>query len=128
MAAPTDVHLDSAHKILRYIKGNPGHGLFYSASFQICLNAFADANWVTCPDSRRSLTGYCVYIGKSLITWKLKKQDVVSRSSTKAEYRSMAHATCELLWLQLLLTSLNIKVSSNAKLFCNNKSAMHIVI
>lgn len=63
-----------------------------------------------------------------MITWKSKKHDVVSRSSTEAEYLSMAHATWELLWLQQLLTSLHIKVSTNAKLFCDNKSVMHITI
>ena len=68
MASPTDVHLEAAHKILRYIKNNPGQGLFCSASFRLYLNAFTDANWAVCPDSGRSLTGYCVYLGNSLIT------------------------------------------------------------
>ena len=126
MSAPTDVHLTAAHRILRYVKNNPGQGLFYSTTSEPCLNAFADSDWATCPDSRRSITGYCVYLGTSLITWKSKKQDVVSRSSTEAEYRSMAHATCELLWLQQLLTSLHISVTTTAKLFCDNKSAMYI--
>lgn len=103
-------------------KNYPGQGLFYSASSSVCLNAFSDVNWGTCPDSRHSLTGYCVYLGNSLITWKSKKQDVVSRSSTEAEYRSMAHTT----WLQQLLTSLHMRVSTTAKLFYDNKSAMHI--
>lgn len=100
MHCPTDVHLTAAHKILRYLKNNPGQGLFYSTSSDMCLNAFSDADWGTCTDSRRSVTGYCVYLGKSMITWKSKKQDVVSRSSIESKYRSMAQATCELLWLQ----------------------------
>ncbi|CAA7042927.1 unnamed protein product [Microthlaspi erraticum] len=126
MHFPTDVHLAAAHKILRYLKNNTDQGLFYSASSPICLNAFSDADWGTDTESRRSITGYCVYLGKSLITWKSKKQDVVSRSSTESEYRSMAQTTCELLWLQQLLTFLQVEVCTFAKLFCDNKSAIYI--
>ena len=126
LSCPTDVHLQAAHRILRYLKSNPGQGLFYSSDSEICLNAFADADWATCPDSRRSISGFCVYLGKSLINWKSKKQQTVSLSSTEAEYRSMALATCELIWLHQLLTDLKVSVSTSAKLFCDNKSAIHL--
>ena len=126
LSCPTDVHLQAAHRVLRYLKSNPGQGLFYSVDSDICLNAFADADWATCPDSRRSISGFCVYLGKSLINWKSKKQQTVSRSSTEAEYRSMALATCELIWLHQLLKDLKITVTTSAKLFCDNKSAIHI--
>ncbi|CAA7049428.1 unnamed protein product [Microthlaspi erraticum] len=123
---PTDVHLTAARRILRYIKNDPGQRLFYSAKSALCLNAFFDSDYSTCPDTRRSITGYCVYLGSSLITWKSKKQDIVSRNSTKAEYRSMAHTTCELLWLHQLLTDLKITVTAKAELFCDSKSAIYI--
>lgn len=100
LSAPTDVHLKAAHHVLRYLKSNPGQGLFYAADTDLCLNAFSDADWATCSDTRRSVTGFCVYLGFSLISWKSKKQCTVSRSSTEAEYRSMALTTCELIWLQ----------------------------
>lgn len=58
---------------------------------------------------------------------KSKKQAVVSRSSTEAEYRSLALATCELIWLQQLLKDLHVKMSCTPKLFCDNKSAIHIL-
>lgn len=126
MYSHTNVHLQATHRILKYIKNNPGQGLFYSATSEPCLNAFADSDWAICYDSRRSVTGYCVYLGNSLITLKSKKQDVVSNSSTEADYRSMSQVTCEFLWLQQLLTSLCVRVTTPAKLFCNNKSAMYI--
>lgn len=76
----------------------------------LTLKAFADVDWETCPDSRRSISGFCVFFGGLLISWMSKKQGVVSRSSTKAEYMSLANATCDLLWLNQLLPAFKINV------------------
>jgi hypothetical protein len=73
--------------------------------------------------TRRSLIGYCIFMGHSLVSWKTKKQPTVSRSSIEAEYRSMAATTCELLWLSYLLKELKIDVQNPVTLFCDNKSA-----
>lgn len=98
----------------------------YSASAELCLNAFADVDWATCKETWRSITDFCVYLCSSLICWKSKKQGVVSRSSTEAEYRSFAMVTCELIWLQRILRDLCVQVTGPAKLYCDNKSAIHI--
>ena len=74
------------------------------------MEAFSDADWVGNEDDRRSTTGYCVYFGGNLISWCSDKQKVVSRSSTKSEYRAVASATVELLWVQSLLKELEVNL------------------
>lgn len=77
--------------------------------------------------TRRSLTDYCIFLGHALVSWKTKKQATVFRSSTEAEYRSMAATTCELLWrLSYLLKDLDVPISQPVTLFCDNKVAQQI--
>ncbi|XP_060960600.1 uncharacterized mitochondrial protein AtMg00810-like [Cannabis sativa] len=141
MTTPRLPHLHAAHSVLQYIKGTPGQGLFfysntpphltaYTASdipdHSISLKVFSNADWGTCPDTRRSITGYNVFLGDSLISWKLKKQAIVSRSSAEAKYRAMANATCEVTWITALLQDFPITHRLHANLYCNNAAAIHI--
>ena len=84
------------------------------------LTGFCDADWGNDLCDRRSTTGYCFYLGNNVVSWSSKKQHVVSRSSTEAEYRSLANATSELLWLQSLLAELKVQVRNIPVLWCDN--------
>ncbi|XP_017974500.1 PREDICTED: uncharacterized mitochondrial protein AtMg00810-like [Theobroma cacao] len=126
MDKPSEAHLQAAFRVIRYLKTARGQGILFFSDSDLCLQAYSDSDWVGCPDTRRSVTGFGILLGNSLISWKAKKQSVVARSSTKAKYRAMAATCCEVIWLLHLLMDFSIEHSCAVKLFCDNQSALHI--
>ena len=88
------------------------------------LRAYSDADWAGDPTNRKSVTRFCIFLGDSLISWKSKKQYVVSVSSTKAEYHAMASTTREIVWLRRLLLDMGVSLPSPSPMYCDNKSAI----
>lgn len=72
-------HQQATICVLRYLKSTPAHGLLYPTSSTMQLKAFSDSDWARCPDTRKSITRYCVFLGESLISWKSKKSNTISR-------------------------------------------------
>ena len=89
MHKPYKYHLNIAFRVLRYLKNNPGKGINIQKNDMFDLKAFVDADWAKCRSTRKSVTGFLVYLGGSLISWRSKKQSTISRSSTESEYRGL---------------------------------------
>ncbi|GKC37574.1 uncharacterized mitochondrial protein-like protein [Tanacetum coccineum] len=122
--SPRTPHFDSLIKVLRYIKFCPDQGLYFPTHSSFQLKAYCDSDRANCPITRRSITGFCVFLGPCLISWQSKKQSVVSRSSTEAEYRALADCTCEITWLQSLLKDLQITITKPILILCDNHSSI----
>ncbi|XP_019439031.1 PREDICTED: uncharacterized protein LOC109344732 [Lupinus angustifolius] len=126
VSSPNTVHWAVVLRILRYLRGTEFQSLLFSSTSSLTLSAYSDADWAGDPTDRKSTTGFCIFLGDSLISWKSKKQDVISRSSTEAEYRAMATTTAEIVWLRWLLASLGVDQPEPTPMYCDNKSAIQI--
>nr|GEU90900.1 hypothetical protein [Tanacetum cinerariifolium] len=78
-------------QILRYVRGTLDYGLQLFSPSTTYLVAYFDADWVGCPTTRRSTSGYFVFLGNNLLSWSSKRQPTLSRSSAKAEYCGVAN-------------------------------------
>uniref|UniRef100_A0A251VD12 Putative ribonuclease H-like domain-containing protein n=1 Tax=Helianthus annuus TaxID=4232 RepID=A0A251VD12_HELAN len=126
MHDPREPHFNYLKRILRFLKGTSTHALHIKPSKSLKLTAYSDADWGGCPDSRRSTSGYCVFLGDNLVSWSSKRQQTVSRSSAEAEYRGVANATAETSWLRNLLLELHIPTREASIIFCDNVSAVYL--
>ena len=119
-------HLDAVYRILRYLKSSPGKGLMFKSHGHLNVEGYCDADWASCLDDRRSTSGYCVFVGGNLVSWRSKKQSVVSRSTTEAEYRALSLGVSEMLRVRNLLSELNVLRKGPFRVWCDNKSAINI--
>jgi hypothetical protein len=92
---PREPHLAALKRILRYVRGTLHLGLLLRPTTLADLVVYTDADWAGCPDTRRSTSGYAVFLGDNLVSWSSKRQNTVSRSSAKAEYRAVANGVAE---------------------------------
>jgi len=120
MHDPREPHLAAVKRIMRYVRGTLHLGLLLRPSAQSDLVVYSDADWAGCPDTRKSTSGYAVFLGDNLISWSSKRQTDVSCSSAEAEYRAVANAVAEVSWLRQLLAELHVPVSRAALVYYDN--------
>ncbi|WVZ66178.1 hypothetical protein U9M48_015440 [Paspalum notatum var. saurae] len=126
MHDPRHSHLALLKRTLRYVRGTSHLGLHLYSSSDTDIRAYSDADWAGCPDTRRSTSGFCVYLGDSLVSWSSKRQPTVSRSSAEAEYRGVANAVAECVWLRQLLLELGCTINKATIVYCDNVSAVYM--
>jgi len=106
MHDPQKLHMDVVERILRYLKSTLGKGILFSNHRNLKVEGYTDANWAGSKDDRRYTSGYFIFVGGNLVTWRSKKQPVVARSSAEAEFKGMTLGVCELLWIKNVLSDL----------------------
>jgi hypothetical protein len=130
LSSPTTVHWTAVKRIPRYVKHTLGIGLHIRKSPSSVVSAFSDADWAGCSNDRKSTGGHAIFFGSNLIFWSTKKHPIVSHSSTEDEYKSMANAVTEVMWLQSLLKELQISTPLAARIWCDNMglSSNHVFL
>ena len=124
MQNPLESHWKVVKRILRYLRGTLDHSLHLKRSMNLDIIGFCDADWASNPNDRRSTIDFCLYLGSNLISWNSKKQNIISRSNTEAEYRNLATLAAEVTWIQFLLTELQIPQGHVPVLWCDNLSTV----
>jgi hypothetical protein len=112
--------------ILRYLRATPDFGLLLHRSSSSDLVVYTDADWAGCLDTRRSTSGYAVFLGDNLVSWSAKRQTVVSRSSAEAKYRVVANGVTEATWLCQLLHELQAPPSRCTLAYYDNISVVYL--
>lgn len=120
--------MDATLRVVKYLKKQPGQGLLFSNFSDKVVTAFCDANWASCPLTKILVTSHEVNIGNSLVSWKEKRQTIVSKSSAEAEYRSLASTVSELIWLLGLVREIEVEVQLPVQVYSDSKAAIQIVV
>ncbi|GJU33044.1 ribonuclease H-like domain-containing protein [Tanacetum coccineum] len=126
MHDPRELHLNAMIRVLCYLRRTTYLGLQLFRSTTSQLIAYSDADWAGCPATRRSTSGYSIFLGENLLTWSFKRQDTLSRSSAEAEYRGVANAVAETSWIRNLLRKLHTTLFTATLVYCDNVSAVYM--
>jgi hypothetical protein len=86
MHDPQEHHLTIMKHTLRYVRDTVDYGLLLRCSASSEVTVYTDADWVGCPNTRRSTSSYTMFLSTNLVSWFLKRQNIVSRLSDEAEY------------------------------------------
>ncbi|PKU83242.1 Retrovirus-related Pol polyprotein from transposon TNT 1-94 [Dendrobium catenatum] len=123
MHNPSTADFLELKRILRYIQGTLDFGLPLQPG-NLQLTTYVDADWAADATDRKSVSGFCSFLGSTLVSWSVKKQTTVAKSSTEAEYRALASATSDILWLRRLIAEFGITQTGPTTIFCDSVSAI----
>ncbi|GKD75289.1 ribonuclease H-like domain-containing protein [Tanacetum coccineum] len=120
MHDPREPHFAALKRILSYVQGTLELGLHLYASATTSLVGYTDADWAGFPSTRRSTSGYCVFLCDNLLSWSATRQHTISRSSVEAEYRGVANVVAETAWIRNLLHELQSPLLTATLVYCDN--------
>jgi hypothetical protein len=124
-AAPKESHFMAVKRIFRYLVDTPTYGLWYPKGSSFSLCGYTDADWAGDKDDRKSTSGACQFLGRSLVCWSSKKQNCISLSTAEAEYIAAASGCTQLLWMKQTLLEYDVSFDK-VPLLCDNESAIKI--
>ena len=116
MHSPRNSHFQAVNRVLRYLKGTLGLDITFKRTCKINLILYTNSDFAGSRLNYRSTTGYCTVLGGNLVTWRSKKQSVVAKSNTEAEFQAM--------WIKYILDDLNIEYERPIIIHCDNKSVI----
>ncbi|XP_071719311.1 secreted RxLR effector protein 161-like [Rutidosis leptorrhynchoides] len=123
---PQAHHMDAAMRIIRYLKKTPSHGVVFKKNGHLKTQIYTDVSWAGEKGYRRSTSGFFTIVGGNLVTWRSKKQKVVSLSSAESEFRGIAKGVVEALWIKKLLTEIGFPPKETIQILCDNEAAIAI--
>ena len=126
ISRPTDMHLQVAKRVMRYIKGTAEFGIYYKKQDNEELVAFTDSDYAGDVDDRKSTSGYLFLLGGGAVSWASKKQPIVTLSTTEAEYVAATACACQAIWLKGVLEEMGSKQDQSITVWCDNSSTIKL--
>src|SRR5664279_1683015 len=124
-ASPRESHFQAVKRIFRYLVHTPNLGLWYPKGSSFQLIGYSDADYAGEKTDRKSTSGGCQFLGRSLVCWSSKKQNCIALSTTEDEYISAASCCAQLLWMRQTLKDYGV-IYDKVPLLCDNESAIKI--
>jgi len=125
-ADPRESHVMAIKKIFRYLKGTVEYGLWYPRDHDFSLHAYTNADWTRDVDDRKSTSGGALFLGKRLVSWLSKKQEVISLSTVEEEYITAVGSCTQVLWMKQMLRDIRAEYEEPITIFCDNSSVIKI--
>lgn len=125
MANPTDLHMQAAKRVLRYLKGTVDMGVFYKRGGVEGLLAYTDSDYAGDVDDRKSTSGYVFLLGGGAVSWSSRKQPV-TLSTTEAEFVAAGSCACQCVWMRRILERLGHSQDNCTVVLCDNSSTIKL--
>ncbi|CAL9028826.1 unnamed protein product [Prunus brigantina] len=126
MEKPTEMHLNAAKRILRYVKGTIDYGVFYKSDDGSGFVGYTDSDYAGDIDDRKSTSGHTFLLNSGAVSWSSKKQQIVTLSSTEAEYVAAAASSCQAMWLMKIFEVLGDAQKGPTTIYCDNMSTIKL--